>query len=158
MSNELDWAFGDPDDAKAEIRTAVRYLLKGVAGSDRSDIVQEIIANRERGGGRPAARRRRSAGRRHARRLRHRSPLDGAGRSLKDFREVLLPNRRNLRKSFGLCGLSGEGLRPGTEAPGIFRVAADIFPAPSQLQSWDWLGHPGRRGQAWRPTSPSACL
>jgi hypothetical protein len=44
MSDELDWAFGDPDDAKAEIRAAVRYLLKGAAGSDRSDIVQEIIA------------------------------------------------------------------------------------------------------------------
>jgi hypothetical protein len=44
MSDEVDWAFGGPDDAKAEIRAAVRYLLKGTAGSDRSDIVQEIIA------------------------------------------------------------------------------------------------------------------
>jgi hypothetical protein len=24
-------------------------------------------------------------------------------------------------------------------------VPADIFPAPGQLQSWDWLGRPGRR-------------
>jgi hypothetical protein len=35
---------GGEDDAKAEIRAAVRYLLKGTAGSDRGDIVQEIIA------------------------------------------------------------------------------------------------------------------
>jgi hypothetical protein len=32
---------GGEDDAKAEIRA---YLLKGTAGSDRGDIVQEIIA------------------------------------------------------------------------------------------------------------------
>jgi hypothetical protein len=32
------------DDAKAEIRAAVRYLLEGTTGSDRGDIVQEIIA------------------------------------------------------------------------------------------------------------------
>ena len=36
--------FSDPDDAKAEIRAAVAYLLNGVAGSDRGDIVREIIA------------------------------------------------------------------------------------------------------------------
>ena len=32
------------DDAKAEIRAAVRFLLKGAAGSDRGDIMREIIA------------------------------------------------------------------------------------------------------------------
>jgi hypothetical protein len=42
MSDEFH--FNGEDDAKAEIRAAVRYLLKGAAGSDRGDIVQEIIA------------------------------------------------------------------------------------------------------------------
>jgi hypothetical protein len=36
--------FNDEDDAKAEIRAAVRYLVKEAAGSDRGDIVREIIA------------------------------------------------------------------------------------------------------------------
>jgi hypothetical protein len=44
MSDELDWAFSGPDDAKAEFRAAVRYLVKDAAGSDRCDIVREIIA------------------------------------------------------------------------------------------------------------------
>jgi hypothetical protein len=44
MSDELDWDFSGPDDAKAEIRAAVGYLLKGAAGSDCGDIVREIIA------------------------------------------------------------------------------------------------------------------
>jgi hypothetical protein len=44
MSDEFDWEFSDPDDAKAEIRAAVGYLLNGAAGSDRGDIVGEIIA------------------------------------------------------------------------------------------------------------------
>ena len=44
MSDELDSAFSGPDDAKAEIRAAVRYLLKGAAGRDLVDIVREIIA------------------------------------------------------------------------------------------------------------------
>ena len=42
MSDEF--RFNGEDDAKAEIRAAVRYLLKGIAGSDRGDIVREIIA------------------------------------------------------------------------------------------------------------------
>jgi hypothetical protein len=42
MSDEFH--FNGEDDAKAEIRAAVRYLLKGVAGTDRGDIVREIIA------------------------------------------------------------------------------------------------------------------
>jgi hypothetical protein len=44
MSDEFDRDFSDPDDAKAEIRAAVRYLLSDTAGSDRGDIVGEIIA------------------------------------------------------------------------------------------------------------------
>jgi len=42
MSDEFH--FNGEDDAKAEIRAAVRYLLKGSAGSDRGDIVREIVA------------------------------------------------------------------------------------------------------------------
>jgi hypothetical protein len=40
MSDEFH--FNDEDDAEAEIRAAVRYLLKD-AGSERGDIVREII-------------------------------------------------------------------------------------------------------------------
>jgi hypothetical protein len=43
MSDEFDRDFDDTDDAKAGIRAAVAYLLNGVAGSDRGDIVREII-------------------------------------------------------------------------------------------------------------------
>ena len=43
MSDELDWNFVNADDAKAEIRAAVEYLLRGAAGSARADIVREII-------------------------------------------------------------------------------------------------------------------
>jgi hypothetical protein len=43
MSDQDDWEFADAEDAKAEIRAAVRYLLEGTAGSDRGDIVREII-------------------------------------------------------------------------------------------------------------------
>ena len=42
MSDQDDWDFAGPDDAKAEIRAAVGYLLRG--GGARGDIVQEIIA------------------------------------------------------------------------------------------------------------------
>ena len=41
MSDEFH--FNDEDDAKAEIRAAVRYLLNGAAASDRRDIVRGII-------------------------------------------------------------------------------------------------------------------
>ena len=44
MSDEIDWDFSSPDDAKAELRAAVGYLLKDAAGSDRGDIVREVIA------------------------------------------------------------------------------------------------------------------
>jgi hypothetical protein len=43
MSHEYDWDFQGAEDAKAEIRAAVGYLLKGAAGSDRGDIVRDII-------------------------------------------------------------------------------------------------------------------
>ena len=43
MSDQDDWDFAGADDAKATIRAAVRYLLKGAAGSDRGDIAREII-------------------------------------------------------------------------------------------------------------------
>jgi len=42
MSDEFH--FNGEDDAKAEIRAAVRYLLKGSAGSDHGDVVREVIA------------------------------------------------------------------------------------------------------------------
>jgi len=44
MSDELDWNFADKDDAKAEIRAAVEYLLRGPTDGIRGDIVQEILA------------------------------------------------------------------------------------------------------------------
>ena len=40
MSDEIDWDFSGPDDAKAEIRAAVGYLLKDAAGSDCGDIAR----------------------------------------------------------------------------------------------------------------------
>ena len=42
MSDEFH--FNGEDDARAEIRAAVRYLLEGAAGSERGKIVQKIIA------------------------------------------------------------------------------------------------------------------
>src|SRR4030081_3792152 len=44
MSDQDDWEFAGPDDAKAEIRAAVGYLLRGATGGASGDIVQEIIA------------------------------------------------------------------------------------------------------------------
>ena len=44
MSDEIDYDFSIADDAKAELRAAAGYLLKDAAGSDRGDIVREIIA------------------------------------------------------------------------------------------------------------------
>ena len=44
MSDELDWNFSDKDDAKAEIRAAVEYLLRHATGGARGDIVQKILA------------------------------------------------------------------------------------------------------------------
>ncbi len=44
MSDQDDSEFASPDDAKAEIRAAVEYLLRGATGGARGDIVREIIA------------------------------------------------------------------------------------------------------------------
>jgi len=44
MSIEMNWEFCDSDNAKAQIRAAVGYLLKGVPGSGREDIICEVIA------------------------------------------------------------------------------------------------------------------
>jgi hypothetical protein len=44
MSDQDDSEFAGPDDAKAEIRAAIEYLLRGATGGARGDIVQEIIA------------------------------------------------------------------------------------------------------------------
>jgi hypothetical protein len=43
MSDQDDWDFVGPDDAKAEIRAAVAYLLNSAASSDHGDVVREII-------------------------------------------------------------------------------------------------------------------
>jgi hypothetical protein len=43
MSDELDWNFVNTEDAKAEIRAAIEYLLRNAVGSDRGDIVREVI-------------------------------------------------------------------------------------------------------------------
>jgi hypothetical protein len=44
MSDQDDWKFASPDDAKTEIRAAVGHLLRGATGGARGDIVQDIIA------------------------------------------------------------------------------------------------------------------
>jgi hypothetical protein len=43
MSDQDNWDFASAEDAKAEIRAAVAYLLKDAAGSDRGDIVRDIV-------------------------------------------------------------------------------------------------------------------
>jgi hypothetical protein len=43
MSDQDDWDFAGADDAKATIRAAIRYLLRGTAGRDRGDVVAGII-------------------------------------------------------------------------------------------------------------------
>jgi hypothetical protein len=43
MPDQFDWDFGEPRDAKAEIRAAVQYLLSGVSGNARGDMVRDII-------------------------------------------------------------------------------------------------------------------
>jgi len=58
-----------------------------------------------------------------------------------------------------LTGLSqrASGLRQhcelGTEARGIFHVAADIFSAEPIAALWDWTLAIGPLGKAWRPTA-----
>ena len=43
MSDQDDWDFAGPGDAKAEIRAAVVYLLKDASAGDRANTVLEII-------------------------------------------------------------------------------------------------------------------
>ena len=43
MTDQDDWNFAGADDAKAEIRAAVGYLLKGATGPARDVIALEII-------------------------------------------------------------------------------------------------------------------
>jgi hypothetical protein len=43
MSDEVDWQFAGADDAKAEIRAAVEYLLKDTTGPARDVLVLEIM-------------------------------------------------------------------------------------------------------------------
>jgi len=69
MSDQDDWEFAGPDDAKAEIRAAVEYLLRGATGGARGDIVQEIIAIVRQVVSGVAARAAESSGRWLARRL-----------------------------------------------------------------------------------------
>jgi len=43
MSDELYWSFTNKDDAKAEIRAAVDYLLRDATCVARADLLTEII-------------------------------------------------------------------------------------------------------------------
>ena len=43
MSDEFDWDFAGADDAKAEMRAAMAYLLKGTTGTSRHIIELEIM-------------------------------------------------------------------------------------------------------------------
>ena len=48
MSDQDDWEFAGPDDAKAEIRAAVGYLLRGATGGARGDIALDRSRIRSR--------------------------------------------------------------------------------------------------------------
>ena len=43
MSDQDDWDFAGPDDAKAEIRAAMAYLLKDTTSTARHIIALEIM-------------------------------------------------------------------------------------------------------------------
>ena len=43
MSDEFDWDFADKDDAKAEIRAAVEYLLRDTTGAPAVVVVAPMI-------------------------------------------------------------------------------------------------------------------
>jgi hypothetical protein len=43
MRKQFKWDFGGPDNIKAEIRTAVEFLLRGTSGRSRADLALEII-------------------------------------------------------------------------------------------------------------------
>jgi len=60
MSDELDWNFADNDDAKAEIRAAVEYLLMVLTGGARGGHCAGYPSDHSRRSERTAAR---SAGR-----------------------------------------------------------------------------------------------
>jgi hypothetical protein len=46
MSDQDDWEFSCADDAKAEIRAAVGYLLRGATGGTRGDMVCPAVDRR----------------------------------------------------------------------------------------------------------------
>jgi hypothetical protein len=43
MSDLDDWDFAGADDAKANIRAAIRYLLKGSTGGARGDLYRKLL-------------------------------------------------------------------------------------------------------------------
>ena len=43
VSNDPDWGLANSDDARAEIRAAVEYLLRDTSNTDRTDRVLELI-------------------------------------------------------------------------------------------------------------------
>jgi hypothetical protein len=43
MPDGIDWNFTDANEAKAEIRAAVEYLLRDATGSARTAITDEVI-------------------------------------------------------------------------------------------------------------------
>ena len=54
--DDAGWDFANKDDAKADIRAAVRYLLRNATGAARADIVLELIQIvRDAANGTPAA-------------------------------------------------------------------------------------------------------
>ena len=56
MPDQDDWDFADADDAKAELRAAMTYLLKGSTGTARHVIeleIMEILRQVANGPGRP---------------------------------------------------------------------------------------------------------
>ena len=108
MSDELDWNFVDKDDAKAEIRAAVGYLLRDATGSARADVLREIIEIVRQVADRAASRKAGSLGRWSARRLK--CPL--AGWPLHDSGKAA--------GAGPVCGLMVAGRsRPPQGAPGV---------------------------------------
>jgi hypothetical protein len=55
MSDLDDWEFEDDEDAKTTITAAVRYLLKGAAGSDRGRYLDRDSRDRAPSRVRPSA-------------------------------------------------------------------------------------------------------
>jgi hypothetical protein len=86
MSDQNDWDFAGPGDAKAEIRAAVVYLLKEATGGDRADLVQEIIEIVRHVANGPAPEP--SPGRWLDRRLTGEAPLRDSGKAAGEVREL----------------------------------------------------------------------